>query len=229
MSMDFDDDDSRQRFFLRRNFSVISGERGEVSSSSVHQSSSSALGLLWFSSTILGRPTAFEPVILPLSVGERRVLEERWVCPPHHLDGAIRGWQTDWSVFRAINVPHRNIPYIMLERACQDKYVEGIHVSDAYVLFEATRAAPGDAERIAALFRSYTEKSKHNVEAGPIIAVLDVIRQRPVESVGLMDVSVLGAIYLTYGEKAGVDAKAACNTLQGGPTLFDAIIVSVPN
>ncbi|CAM9812320.1 unnamed protein product, partial [Pylaiella littoralis] len=225
MGMDFDEDDSRQRFFLRRNFSVISGERGEVSSSSVYQSCSSALGLMWFSSTILGRPTAFESVILPLSVGERRVLEERWVCPPCHLDGAIRSWQTDWgSVFRAINVPHRNIAYVMLQRACQDKYVEGIHVSDAYGLFKATRAAPGDAEKISALFLSYMEKSKHNVESGPVVAVLDVVRQRPVESVGCMDGSVLGAIYLTYGEKAGSDAKAVCNTLQGGPTFFDASI-----
>ena len=226
MNMDFGEDDSRQRFFLQREFSVIYGARGETSSSSVYSSCSSALGLMYFSVFILGRPCSFESVILPLTVVERRVLEERWACPPRHLDGAIRGWQTDWrDVFRAINVDHRNIAYIMLERACQDKYVDGLHVSDAYGLFKVSRAAKGDTERIAALFESYTEKSKYGIECGPVVGIIDVIRQRPVESVGCMDGSVLGAIYLTYGEKAGFEAKAACNTLQGA-TLFDTSVAA---
>ncbi|CAN0431869.1 unnamed protein product, partial [Pylaiella littoralis] len=214
MSMNFDDDDSRQRFFVQRESSVISGQRGETSSSSVYGSCSSAIGLMWFSTVILGRPTTFESVVLPLSVIERSSLEERWLCPPRHLDGAIRDWETDWrGVFRAINVPHRNVAYIMLERACQDKYMDGLHVSDAYGLFKATRSAPGDAERIATLFRSYTEKTKYGIECGPVVGSLDIVRQRPVDSVGRLDGSVLG-----------VAAKAACNTLQGGPTLFDASV-----
>ena len=225
MNMDFDDDDSRQRFFLQRDFAAISGKRGETNSSSVYGTSSAAMGLMWFAAVILGRPTAFESVVLPLNVMERRVLEERWLCPPCHLDGAIRGWETDWrDVFRAINVPHRNIAYIMLERACQDKYIEGFHVGDAYGLFKATQSAPGDAERIATLFRTYTEKTKYGIECGPVVGSLDIIRQRPVDSVGRMDGSVLGSIHLTYGERAGVAAKAACNTPQGGPTLFDASV-----
>lgn len=222
MGIDFEDDDKRQRFFLQREFSTTSGKKG---SSSVYQSCSSAIGLMWFATVILGRPTSFESVVLPLSVVERRVLEERWLCPPRHLDGAIRSWKTDWrGVFRAINVPHRNIAYIMLDFACQDKYVEGLHVSDAYGLFKATRSAPGDAERIATLFRSHAEKTQLGIENGPVVGILDVIRQRPVDSVGSMDGSILGSIYLTYGEKAGVAAKAVCNTLQGGPTLFDASV-----
>ncbi|CAN0350535.1 unnamed protein product [Pylaiella littoralis] len=221
MNMDFDDDDSRQWFFLHREFSVISGQRGETSSSSVYGSCSSAIGLMWFATVILGRPTTFESVVLPLSVVERRVLEERWLCPPCHLDGAIRGWETDWrGVFRAINVPHRNIAYIMLERACQDKYIEGLHAGDAYGLFKATRSAPEDSYTVSGVHR----KTKYGIECGPVVGSLDIIRQRPVDSVGRMDGSVLGSIFLTYGEKAGVAAKAACNTSQGGPTLFDASV-----
>ncbi|CAN0548610.1 unnamed protein product, partial [Ectocarpus sp. 12 AP-2014] len=79
MNMDFDDDDSRQRFFLQRDFATISGKRGETSSSSVYGSCSSAMGLMWFATVIIGRPTAFESVVLPLNVMERRVLEERWL------------------------------------------------------------------------------------------------------------------------------------------------------
>ncbi|CAN0214640.1 unnamed protein product [Pylaiella littoralis] len=97
-------------------------------------------------------------------------------------------------------------------------------VGDAYGLFKATRSAPGDAERIATLFRAYTEKTKYGIECGPMVGSLDIIRQRPVDSVGRMDGSVLGSIHLTYGERAGVAAKAARNTPQGGPTLFDASV-----
>eukprot|EP00752_Nemacystus_decipiens_P016944 g15171.t1 len=222
MGIHFEDGDRRQRFFLQREFSGISGKQG---SSSVYQSCSRDIGMMWFSTVILGRPTSFESVVLPLTVVERRVLEERWLCPPRHLDGAIRGRQTDWrGVFRAINVPHRNIAYVMLDLACRDKHVEGLHVNDAYGLFKATREAPGDAEEIATKFWTFTDKTKLGVENRPVVGILDVIRQRPVESVGCMDGSILGSIYLTYGEKAGVAARDACNTLQGGPTLFDASV-----
>lgn len=217
MGLDFEDDDKRQRFFLQREFST-----GKKGSSSVYQSCSSAIGLMWFATVVLGRPTSFESIVLPLSVVERRVLEERWLCPPRHLDGAIRSWKTDWGgVFRAINVPHRNMAYIMLIFACQDKYVEGLHVSDAFGLFKATRSAPGDAEMIATLFRS-----QRGIENGPVVGILDVIRQRLADSVGSMDGSILGSIYLTYGEKASVAARTACDTLQGGPTLIDSSVSS---
>ncbi|CAN0396993.1 unnamed protein product, partial [Scytosiphon promiscuus] len=46
MGIDFEDDDKRQRFFLQREFSTTSGKKG---SSSVYQSCSSAIGLMWFS------------------------------------------------------------------------------------------------------------------------------------------------------------------------------------
>ena len=63
MSINFEDDDERQRFFLQREFSITSGKREKPGSSGVYQSCCSAIGLMCFSIVILGRPTSFESVV----------------------------------------------------------------------------------------------------------------------------------------------------------------------
>ena len=228
MKMAMDSEDERFRFFTGREFSFIYSERGDVNGSSVFSSCSMALNLLWFATVILGRPCSLESVILPLSTTERQRLEERFGCPSQFFDGPIRGLQTNWgAVFAAIGTVHRNIDYTMLEKASEQKYVDGLHVADAYAVYRSTLlvSARGDTcgmEDIAALVESYKLSSKHGTDSGAVVGVMDVIRSKGVDGVGKMDGSVLGTIIATYGEQACLRVREGCsNMLTGGATLFD--------
>ncbi|CAM9986369.1 unnamed protein product [Ectocarpus sp. 6 AP-2014] len=222
MKMDVDEEDERLRFFSRREFSILVAERGQVGSSSVYSSCSMALSLLWFATTVLARPCCLESVILPLSVAERKMMEQRFRCPPECFDGPIKSFHTNWKdVFTTIGTCHRNIDYTLLEKACENKYIEGVHVADVYAAFRATMTAPGDMNSIAALVQSYKEHSKHGVESGAVVGIIDVIRDKPVEAIGKIDGGVLGTIFQTYGERACAEVQAACNKLDSGSTLFD--------
>ena len=222
MKMDVEEEDERFRFFTKREFSMIFSKRGQVGSSSVYASCSMALSLLWFATAVLARPCCLESIILPLSVTERRTMEQRFKCPPHFFDGPIRSFQTNWKdVFAAIDTHHRNINYTLLEKACEHKYVEGVHVADVYAVFRATMTAPDDTNSIAALVRSYKQHSKHGVESGAIVGAIDVIRDKPVETIGKIDGGVLGSIFSSYGERACLKVQAECNKLEDGSSLFD--------
>lgn len=230
MKMTMDSEDERFRFFTGREFSFICSERGDVNGSSVFSSCSMALSLLWFATVVLGRPCSLESVILPLSTTERQGLEKRFGCPSQFFDGPIRGLQTNWgAVFPAIGTVHRNIDYAMLEKASEQKYVDGLYVADAYAVFRATvsvSSARGDSQGsrkdIAALVESYKLHSKHGTDSGAVVGVMDVIRSKGVDGVGKMDGSVLGTIIATYGEQACLRVREGCsNTLRGGATLFD--------
>ena len=222
MNMDFDEEDERFRFFTQREFSMIFSQRGQVGSSSVYSSCSTALSLLWFATAVLSRPCCLESIILPLSVKERQTMEQRFGCPARFFDGPVRSFQTNWKdVFTTINTPHRNINYTMLEKACEHKYVEGVHVADAYAVFRATMTASGDVNSIATLVQSYKTHAKHGVESGAVVGVIDVIREKPVEAIGKVDGGVLGAIFSTYGEQACLKVQERCNRMRGVLTLFD--------
>ncbi|CAM9482238.1 unnamed protein product [Ectocarpus sp. 4 AP-2014] len=225
MKMDVDEEDERLRFFNRREFSILIAERGQVGSSSAYSSCSMALSLLWFATTVLARPCCLESVILPLSVAERKMMEQRFRCPPECFDGTIKSFHTNWKdVFTAIGACHRNIDYTLLEKACENKYIEGVHAADVYAAFRATMTAPGDMDSIAALVQSYKEHSKHGVESGAVVGIIDVIRDKPVEDIGKVDGGVLGTIFQTYGERACAELQAACNKLESGATLFDGSV-----
>ncbi|CAB1097168.1 unnamed protein product [Ectocarpus sp. CCAP 1310/34] len=222
MNMSVEEEDERFRFFTNREFSMIYSERGEVGSSSVYSSCSTALSLLWFATTVLARPCCLESIILPINVRERRRMEQRFGCPSHFFDGPIRSFQTTWGgVFAAIGTPHRSIDYTVIEFATSEKYVEGVHVSDAYAAFRATMTAPGDCASIAALVQSYRRSAKHGVESGAVVGALDVIRDRPAGAIGKIDGGVLGTILSTYGETACANVQAECVKLDGGASLFD--------
>lgn len=221
-NLHIDQEDERYRFFISREFSIICAKRGEVGSSSVYASCSTALGLLWFATNVLARPCCLEAVILPLAVHERRMLENRFHCPPHFFDGPIRGFNTNWrQVFAAIDTHHRNIDYTLLEFATQHKYVEGVHVADAFAAFRATMTAPGDTHKMDQLLHSYRTNSKHGVECGGVVGILDVVRQKPRETIGNIDGGVIGTILSTYGEKACLAAREQCTNLHRAKTLFD--------
>ena len=222
MKMTMDAEDERVRFFTSREFSVMCSERGDVNGSSVFASSSTALSLMWFATVVLGRPCSLESVILPLSTVERQSLEHRFGCPTQFFDGPVRGFQTKWrDVFTSIGVAHRNIDYTLLEKASDDRYIEGLHVSDAYAVYRATVSAPGDVNGITSLVESYKMHSKHGVESGAVVGVIDVIRAKSVDATGKIDGTVLGAIHATFGEHASIKVQQACYNLQGGVTLFD--------
>ncbi|CAB1119258.1 unnamed protein product [Ectocarpus sp. CCAP 1310/34] len=222
MKMDVEEEDERFRFFTKREFSMIFSKRGQVGSSSVYASCSMALSLLWFATAILARPCCLESIILPLSVTERRAMEQRFKCPPQFFDGPIQSFQTNWKdVFAAIDTHHRNINYTMLEKACEDKYIEGVHIADVYAVFRATMTAPDDMNSIAALVRSYNQHAKHGVESGAVVGVIDVIRDKSVEAIGKIDGGVLGSIFSAYGERACLKVQAECSRLEGGSSLFD--------
>ncbi|CAM9530269.1 unnamed protein product [Ectocarpus sp. 12 AP-2014] len=223
MKMTMDAEDERYRFFTSREFSMICSDRGDVNGSSVFASCSTALGLMWFATVILGRPCSLESVILPLSISERQSLERRFDCPSHFFDGPMRAFQTNWKhVFASIGATHRNIDQTTLEGATEQKYIEGVHVADAYAVYRACNSAEGDLKNTTTLVESYKLHSKHGVESGAVVGVMDVIRSKSADATGKMDGSVLGAIYATYGEKAALTVQAHCNeTTQGGATLFD--------
>ncbi|CAM9961939.1 unnamed protein product [Pylaiella littoralis] len=222
MKMNVDEEDERFRFFTKREFSMIFSKRGQVGSSSVYASCSMALSLLWFATGILARPCCLESIILPLSITERRAMEQRFKCPPQFFDGPIQSFQTNWKdVFAAIDTHHRNINYTMLEKACEHKYIKGVHIADVYAVFRATMTAPDDMNSIAALVRSYNQHAKHGVESGAVVGVIDVIRDKPVEAIGKIDGGVLGNIFSTYGERACLKVREACSGLEGGSSLFD--------
>lgn len=52
------------------------------------------------------------------------------------------------------------------------------------------------------------------------MGVIDVVRDKPIESTGKIDGGVLGAIFSTYGEQACLKVQE-CNRLKGGSSLFD--------
>ncbi|CAM9844846.1 unnamed protein product [Ectocarpus sp. 4 AP-2014] len=217
MKMNVEEEDERFRFFTKREFSMIFSKRGQVGSSSVYASCSMALSLLWFATAVLARPCCLESIILPLSVTERRAMEQRFKCPPQFFDGPIHSFQTNWNdVFAAIDTHHRNINYTMLEKACEDKDIKGVHIADVYAVFRAIMAAPDDMNSIAALVRSYKQHAKHGVESGAVVGVIDVIRDKPVEAIGKIDGGVLGTIFSTYGERACLKVQAECSRLEGG-------------
>ena len=223
----FEPSDVRHRFFMSREFAMTSSEHGKVNSSSVYISCSKALALLYFAVVIMGRPCCLESVILPISVKERSVLEQTWGCPGQHLDGPIKKFQTNWrEVFRTLGTPHRNINYVCLEKVTEDGYIGGKHVSDCYALYHATRAAPGDAKTITAKVNHYRLNSKIGVESGAVVYVFDVLREKPVEAVGNIDGSVLGAITSTYGQMASLDVQSKCLRLRAGAhhSLFDSSV-----
>lgn len=223
MKMDVEDEDERFRSFMGREFSMLSSERGNVNGSSVFASCSMALSLMWFSTVVLGRPCSLESIILPLSTVERHALEQRFNCPPNFFDGAVREVQTSWKdVFTCIGTAHRNIDYTMLEKFSGERYIDGLCVADAYAVFRATMSAPGNAESITALVKAYRDHSKHGVDSGAIVGIIDVLRCKPSDSIGKIDGGVLGTIFYTYGEKASLRVQEDCNgKLQGGATLFD--------
>ena len=223
MKMTMDAEDERFRFFMSREFSVMCSERGDVNGSSVFASSSTALSLMWFATVVLGRPCSLESVILPLSTVERKSLEHRLGCPTQFFDGPVRGFQTKWrDVFTSIGVAHRNIDYTLLEKASEDRYIEGLYVADAYAVYRATVSAPGDVKGITSLVESYKMHSKHGVESGAVVGVMDIIRAKSTDATGKIDGTVLGAIHATFGEHASARVQQACNdNLQGGVTLFD--------
>ncbi|CAM9791792.1 unnamed protein product [Ectocarpus sp. 6 AP-2014] len=223
MKVDLEDKDERFRSFMGREVSMLSSERGNVNGSSVFASCSMALSLMWFSTLVLGRPCSLESAILPLSTLERQALEQRFKCPPNFFDGAVREVQTNWKdVFTSIGIAHRNIDYTMLEKFSGERYIEGLYVADAYAVYRGTMSAPGDAKSITALVNAYRDHSKHGVDSGAIVGIIDVLRCKPSDSIGKIDGEVLGTIFYTYGEKDSVRVQEDCNNkLQGGVTLFD--------
>ncbi|CAN0092558.1 unnamed protein product [Scytosiphon promiscuus] len=149
-------------------------------------------------------------------------MEQRFKWPSQFFAGPIRSFQTNCKdVFAAIDTHHRNINYTLLEKACEHKYIEGVHVADVYAVFWATMTAPDDTNSIAALVRSYNQHAKHGVESGAIVGVIDVIRDKPVENIGKIDGGVLGSIFSTYGQRACLKVQAECKKLEGGSSLFD--------
>ncbi|CAM9882297.1 unnamed protein product [Pylaiella littoralis] len=205
---------------------LINVDISEEDDSSVYLSCSGALGLLWFSTAVLGRPCCFESVILPLNTTERRVMEQRFDCPGQFLDGPIKGFQTNWkSVFSAIGTSHRNSDYVILERACQEKHIDGLHVADPFIVFRATMSFPGDVKRIAAQVENYKQSSKSNIDNGPIVGINDVIREKLEEYIGALDGTVLAAISSTFGQEASLEVQEQCLGMQDGKwCLFDASI-----
>lgn len=102
-NLQIEEEDERFRFLTGREFSMICSERGEVSSSSVYASCSTALSLLWFATTVLARPCCLESVVLPLTVTERQMMEQRFGCQSQFFDGPIKKFSTDWKqIFAAI-------------------------------------------------------------------------------------------------------------------------------
>ncbi len=226
MNINVDEEDERFRFFIKREFSILHAARGQVANSSVYTSCAMALSLLWFATTVLARPCCLESIILPLSVIERRKMEQQFHCPPEFFDGPVHGFQTDWKhVFATIGTRHRNIDYTLLEKVSEHRYIEGVHVADTYAVYRAAFTAPKDRDAIAALLESYKKNSKHGVESGAVVGALDVIREKPSHSIGSMDGSVLGSIHMTYGERACLDVRRECIRLDGGgPSLFDTSV-----
>ncbi|CAN0295467.1 unnamed protein product [Scytosiphon promiscuus] len=150
-------------------------------------------------------------------------MEQRFGCPARFFDGAVRSFQTNWKgVFTSIDTQHRNINnFTMLDKACEHKYVEGVHVADVYAVFRATLTAPGDVSSIATLVHSYKPHAKeHRVESGAVVGVIDVVREQPVEAIGKVDGGVLGAIFSTYGEQACLKVQDQCNRLSAWSSLF---------
>lgn len=112
-----------------------------------------------------------------------------------------------------------------LERATKESYIGGKHVADCFALYHITRSAPRDTRTITALVNHYRLNSKIGVEGGAVVYVLDVLREKPVESVGNIDGSVLGAITSTYGQRVSLDVQARCLGLQAGArSLFDSSV-----
>ncbi|CAM9478203.1 unnamed protein product, partial [Sphacelaria rigidula] len=200
MKMDVEEEDERSRFFTKREFSMILSKRGQVGSSSVYASCSMALSLLWFATAVLARPCCPESIILPLSVTERRAMEQRFKCPPQFFDGPIQSFK---PTGKTCSPPSTRIIGTSTTR-CSRK-----------------RASTSTYRVIAALVRSYKQHSKNGVESGAVVGVIDVIRDKPVEAIGKIDGGVLGSIFSTYGETACLKVQAECSRLEGGSSLFD--------
>lgn len=222
MKMIVEEEDETFRCFIRREFSMIYSERGAVGSSSVYASCSITLSLLWFATAVLARPCCFESVVLPLSFVERQMMEQRFNCPSEFFDGSIRSFPTNWKdVFATVDTHHRDIENTLLQCATTEKYVEGVHMGDVYAVFRATMTSPADRESVRRLYDSYKKHSKHGVESGAIVGVIDVIRDKPVEAIGKIDGGVLGNLMSTDGKQACLQVQKECIKLDGGASLFD--------
>lgn len=102
--------------------------------------------------------------------------------------------------------------------------MRAFHIADACAVYRATLSAPGDLNGITALVESYRRHSKHGVESGAVVGLIDVIRKKPTEAIGRIDGAVLGAISCTYGQKASLEVQAKCVRLEDGSSLFDASV-----
>ena len=71
---------------------------------------------------------------------------------------------------------------------------------------------------------SYKQHSKHGVESGAIVGSLDVLKEKPMEAIGRIDGSVLGAISSTFGQEASLEVQGSCLALQDGKSLFDGSV-----
>eukprot|EP00752_Nemacystus_decipiens_P016943 g15170.t1 len=116
--------------------------------------------------------------------------------------------------------------YVMLERACEQKYVEGLHVADTFSVFRAAKSTPRDSASIEALVRAYKRNSKKGFETGAVVGICDVLRARPAGDVGRIDGAVLGAIATMFGPKTSLEVQAECMRLQDGASLFDGSVSS---
>ena len=71
---------------------------------------------------------------------------------------------------------------------------------------------------------SYKQHSKHGVESGAIVGSLDVLKEKPMEAIGRIDGSVLGAISSTFGQEASLEVQGRCLALRDGKSLFDGSV-----
>ena len=224
MNIDFDEEDERYRFFTKREFSMIYSSRGTVGSSSVYTSCSIILNLLWFCVCVLGRPVSLQSIILPITVTEREILENRFRCPCEFFDGAIKGYITNWGseVFSVISSAweHKNIDYLILDTSTSRRYIENLFPADAYSVFKATMST-SDLDTIRNLVSSYKINCKHGVDSGAIVGVFDVLKDKADEMIGTLDERDLGSIFVTFGEKACLDVK---NETHKFNTMFDLCI-----
>ncbi|CAN0320098.1 unnamed protein product [Pylaiella littoralis] len=226
MGATLDEEDERNRFFLTREFSMIFGDRGEVSSSSVYSSCGLILSILHFTTFVLGRPCSLESVVLPLTVDERGFLQKLG-CPPQYLDGPVKRFGTNWmEVFRAVDqhLIYDRAEYVTLDLATRGRYVEGLYVADVYSVYKATMSAPGDYASIKTLVDAYQAGSKSSVDTSAIVGVFDVIRDKSSQVICRLDERDLASIFMSYGERAYQSVQKQCQ--QPDSSTFDTCVAS---
>lgn len=136
------------------------------------------------------------------------MMKQRFKCSTQFFDGPIKGFETKMKeLFTAIGMQHHCIDDVMLERACDQKFIEGLHVADACAVHrrQCQHLVTRQALRLSSLLTSNT---KHSVESGGVVDTFDVLRAKPVEaSLGRIDGPVIGATYTTYGEGVSLSAS----------------------